>query len=419
MKVGVFHPATQHSWQTALAFQESGDLGWYASSIFYDPTRWPYKVERCLPTPLREPLHREFRRRSHPFLNPRHVRQFGFYEWAETAATRMRYRTLAHWLNVKGNRQFGKDVIGLIQREPVDVVWGYDTSSLEVFQWAKKEGILCVLDQTIGHPSTYNRVMRTEQEIHPEFFARSFQPHSREWIERQNEEAALADLIVCGSSFCAETLVANGCPAEKIRVVPYGFDDKLFALPIERSLSPGKTLQFLFLGAITARKGAAYLLEAFRQIDPARARLKLVGLIDIPLMTYARYARRVEHVPQIARAEIGPHLLQADCFVFPSLFEGSAVVLYEACGAGLGILQSESAGYGACPGVNGIRWDQVSVEAIVQTVEFVLQNPDVLVRWQQASIDMRSQYTWNRYREEIRALVEHHITERDRDCTLI
>ena len=27
MRVGVFHPGTQHSWQTALAFQEAGALG--------------------------------------------------------------------------------------------------------------------------------------------------------------------------------------------------------------------------------------------------------------------------------------------------------------------------------------------------------------------------------------------------------
>jgi hypothetical protein len=39
MKVGVFHPGTQHSWQTALAFQEAGTLAWFATSIFYDPAQ--------------------------------------------------------------------------------------------------------------------------------------------------------------------------------------------------------------------------------------------------------------------------------------------------------------------------------------------------------------------------------------------
>ena len=45
MRIGVFHPGTQHSWQTALAFQEAGMLGWYATSAFYDPARWPYRLE--------------------------------------------------------------------------------------------------------------------------------------------------------------------------------------------------------------------------------------------------------------------------------------------------------------------------------------------------------------------------------------
>jgi len=62
----------------------------------------------------------------------------------------------------------------LIQREPVDVLWGYNTSSLEVFRWAKKQGIRCILDQTIGHCAAMNRVMLAEQTRNPEFFPRNF-----------------------------------------------------------------------------------------------------------------------------------------------------------------------------------------------------------------------------------------------------
>jgi len=168
MRIGVFHPGTQHSWQTALAFQEAGMLGWYATSAFYDPARWPYKLERCVPRKMAAQLTREFHRRHHPLLEPAKVRQFGLWEWAEAGLHRLGHHRLADYCNERGNRAFGRQTIRLIEREPVEVVWGYNTSSLEVFQWAKQRGIRCVLDQTIGHPAAQKQIMLTEQERHPE-----------------------------------------------------------------------------------------------------------------------------------------------------------------------------------------------------------------------------------------------------------
>ena len=52
MKVAVFHPGTQHSWQTAYALQQLDRLEWYATSIFYKPDSMPYLLER-LPGPRR------------------------------------------------------------------------------------------------------------------------------------------------------------------------------------------------------------------------------------------------------------------------------------------------------------------------------------------------------------------------------
>src|SRR5216684_4203321 len=122
-KVGVFHPGTQHSWQTALAFQETGQLAWYATSVFYDPARWPYRVEKLLPASLAKPLHREFSRRYSPALASENIRQFGFWEWFETGARRLRAHSLSIWANRRGNESFGHALIDLVEQEPVDVLW--------------------------------------------------------------------------------------------------------------------------------------------------------------------------------------------------------------------------------------------------------------------------------------------------------
>src|SRR6516164_5158096 len=123
MRIGVFHPGTQHSWQTALGFQEAGLLGWYATSVFYDPARWPYKVERYLPRNLSARLNREFRRRHNPLLDLSKVRQFGWWEWSEVLTRRLGRQSLSDCCNSVGNRAFCRQVIRLIERGPVDLLW--------------------------------------------------------------------------------------------------------------------------------------------------------------------------------------------------------------------------------------------------------------------------------------------------------
>ncbi len=405
VRVGVFHPGTQHSWQTALAFQEAGALAWYATSVFYDPNRWPYKLERYVPSKMSGRLNREFRRRQNIFLDPDKVRQFGLWEWSEVFLRRMGHQGLADHCNERGNRAFCGQTIRLIQREPVDVLWGFNTSSLEVFRWAKKRGIRCVLDQTIGHPASQNRIMLDEQQRHPEFFVASYRPFDQAAIDRQNAEVAEADLVVVGSDYCAATLVENGCPREKILVVHYGYDESLFPIePPRRTSSEKRPAQFLFAGEVGPRKGVAYLLQAFANLPADKAQLTLVGRMAIPQATYGKYAARVRHVPQVPRNEVVRFFAEADCFVFPSLFEGSAIVLYEACGAGLGIVQTDRCGDGVRFGQNGHVLERITVSALIEVVEKVVGDAALRRGWQEASWAIRKERTWADYRKTVARL---------------
>ncbi len=406
LKVGVFHPGTQHSWQTALAFQDAGQLSWYATSVFYDPKRWPYRAEAFLPRDAGERLRREFRRRYTPALQPDKVRQFGLWEWIETGIRRAGFDDIADLANRRGNQSFGQRVQKLIEREPVDVVWGYNTSALEVFRWAKPRGIRCVLDQTIGHCAAMNRIMAEEQRRNPDFFVQSYDAFSAAAIAQQDEELALADLVVVGSDFCAKTLIEDGCSPEKIRVVPYGFDETLFpgTMP-ERPIARGKPIDFLFVGLIGPRKGVAPLLQAFTQIPAELARLTLVGRLEIPPATFARFAYRVRHVGSVSRQDVVQYFTGADCFIFPSLFEGGGIVLYEAAASALGIVQSSFCGDGVREGRNGVMLGDVSPTSIQNTVEAVCADPKRLSEWQEASWKMRSERSWGVYHNRIRELV--------------
>ncbi|HEY4135428.1 MAG TPA: glycosyltransferase family 4 protein [Alphaproteobacteria bacterium] len=404
-RVGVFHAGTQHSWQTALAFQESGQLGWYATSVFYNPRKWPYRIEGFMPGPLGRKLNREFRRRGTPLLDLGLVRTFGVHEWVESVARRLNMHGLADLANVRGNVAFGKDVIRLLQREPVDVVWGYNNSSVEVFRWAKRRGIACVLDQTIGHPRALNEVMLAEQARHPEFFLRAFRPFDAAWIAQQDEEVALADKVVVGCEFCAQTMIDNGCPPEKLTIVPYGYDETAFSAVRPARARRDGPARFLFVGTVDPRKGVQYLLKAFEAIPAAEASLTLIGKLAIPAATFERFRGRVTHVGQLPRHEIAARFAEADCFVFPSLFEGGGIVLYEALGSGLGVIQSGASAIVVENGRNGVLLDKISIDGVTQAIRDAAARPDLLARWQDESWQLRGSHGWDRYREQLRGLI--------------
>ncbi|SRR6266480_1588417 len=406
MKIGVFHPGTQHSWQTAEAFQNAALLRWYATSIFYEEGRFPYNANVFLPPKIGDRVLRELKRRYTPNLDPRLIRRLGLAEWLEMSARRLGLGAVERFINDRGNTRFESAVTTLIEKEPVDVLWGYNTSSETAFQWAKKRGIFCVLDQTIGHARTQNEVMAAEFSAHAEFFQHHYRPFNQRWIAKQDAELELADLIVVGNDTCAQTLLSNGCSPEKIRTVPYGFDERLYSVSPNAKPDRSRPLRCLYIGALTPRKGIAYLLQAFRLIPKQLAFLTLVGPLDIPAETFETYRPYVNWVGNVPRKDVITYYENADCFIFPSLFEGSAIVLAEAVGAGLAIIQSASAGRGALHDLNGLIVKDRSADAIVEAVTLLARDRNRLIQMKEASVQLRDDYTWRRYRQRIQELVK-------------
>jgi glycosyltransferase involved in cell wall biosynthesis len=149
----------------------------------------------------------------------------------------------------------------------------------------------------------------------------------------------------------------------------------------------------------------AYLLPAILQLPANQIQLTLVGRLAVPPATFKPYADRVRHVSQVLHHEVGRFFAEADCFVFPSLFEGSAVVLLEACGAGLGIIQTDHSGDGVRNGQNGLVLREISVPSLTEALQQLAANPAQCARWQTASWAGRRERTWAKYRQKVVQLV--------------
>ena len=404
-RVGVAHPGTQHSWQTARAFQDVGRLAWYATNGYYKATAWPDRLIEFLPTALSRSLQQELRRRRYDGLDDELVRRHFALEPLERAL-RPRSVHAAEWFTTLRHRVFPRRLIRLMRREPVDFLWGpYDC--LEAFEWAKPKGVFCILDQPNVHYCALDAIMRAERRTNPDFFVSVLHDVRPEQISRQQRAAEIADMIVVGSAFARQSMLDEGVPDAKVVIAPYGYDESAFSddAPIREPLR-GRPLEMLFVGSLGPRKGLAYLLEAFASIPPSYARLTLVGPLDAPPGKLAGHGPQVRYLGQARRREVAEHMRQADCFILPSLAEGGGIVLYEAAAAGLALVQSAQCGDGVREGRNGIILEEVSADCIRKAVMDLATSPDRLAQMQGAAWSMRKERSWSVYRQHVATLLD-------------
>jgi len=406
MQVGVFHPGTQHSWQTALALQQLGRLAWYATSIFYQPDRLPYRLERLAPVPLARRMQAEFRRFSHPALNPALVRTGGLAEWFERLAARAGLRGLAQQIDAWGNARFVHQLAGEIAGPEAFALWGYNGSSRTSFELAQQHGRTCILDRTNGDFRVYNAMMAEIAERYGDWFLPIEREVPARDIANDQREYELADRILVGSSFAAGT-IGEACndPAitAKLRVLNYCYDEALFAgLPPPQPVDRSGPVRFLFLGLAIPRKGVHHVLEAIAQLPRSAAELTIVGDMKVPAKAFAPYADRVTYRPTVARADVPAIMAAHDVLLLPSYFEGAGIVLYEALAAGCALIQSNRCAE-AVTLDTGLMLPEVSTEALLEAMTVAIEQRDRLDHWRAHAQAEAGNYSFARYRENIAA----------------
>ncbi len=398
LRIGVFHPGTQHSYHTAEELQRAGVLAWHATEIFTNPERFPYSLHRYLPGRLRRGVARELQRRFAPQLRPELVRTFGFWEYLETIARRLRLYRWARWLNAHGNVVFGRRIGRLLQKEPVDVIWGFNTSSLEAFAAARPRGVGCVLEQTTPGAAFRAEIIRQEAEVTPPEWPVPPPPQEAD-IAREEKEWELSDLIIVGSDFVRQTIPAHY--QSKVCVCPYGVDIARFQPPAGRRSEGPPTI--LYVGAISALKGVRYLLEACARLHRTTSfKVRLVGRLEASPAALAPYADFVVHTPHVPYAQIQRVYQEADIFVQPSLYEGLSRVVLEAAASGLPVVAT------AHTGVTSVLEAEEAcfvvpirgIEALAEALHSLLVEATRRTEMGRKARQQAEQYTWERYGQQ-------------------
>jgi len=107
--------------------------------------------------------------------------------------------------------------------------------------------------------------------------------------------------------------------------------------------------------------------------------------------------------------EIGRH----DVMVFPSLFEGCALVLLEALSQGVPVITTPNTGASdfLADGEDGFIVPIRDVGAIVEKLELLASHRDLLAAMTQAAIRKAAQRSWEQYRNRLASVVRQALAE--------
>ena len=278
-----------------------------------------------------------------------------------------------------------------------DLFHSWSGDCLRSLKVAKRHGIPSVVEIPTWHRDGGKEKVRRPKIAAPTENISSFQRwKNRLLLQRKRfiEEYKLADLLLVLSQKAANTFRVRGFPEEKLFYLPRGVDVERFR--------PGKRPQkfrAVFAGALIKRKGIQHVLEAWHRLRLSDAELWLVGFVHEEAKPYLKEfwrdsIRVVGFVP-----DPESYLSQGTVHVFPSQWEGSAKVTYEAAACALPQITTREAGDVVRDGIEGIIVKPGDVNAIAAALEHLYGHPEIVEQMGTAARRrVVENFTWDHFR---------------------
>jgi hypothetical protein len=220
------------------------------------------------------------------------------------------------------------------------------------------------------------------------------------FLKLWGQESLDADVVIAASSFTRKSLLWAGVSAERIVVLPYGVDSRIFRDDVA---TPSGKAKILFVGQPTARKGFRQLLSTWQRIGNKSAELHIVSGPTIERGDGQPGAPIVWH-QRLALKDLVALMNHVDLVVLPSIAEGFGHVLLESLSCGTPILCSDAT---AGPDLLK-RWEEGFVFAggdwneFSTRLDFWITQVDRLRRLRRPARILAESLPWETFREGVR-----------------
>ena len=403
MKVVVSHPGINpFVKQVCKAFYDKGVLDSFFTTFVSNESSYLQGFAIKFFSVFKYDLKKQLNRRSIDEIPVDKIRSYPYFEIVRTLGSRMgldaRVIDYMFDMSVKYFCNFVNQNI-----KDADAIYGYEYCCLETFKNAEKLNCRKIYDVPSPEHDFVANILNEEIKKYPELetpyyaYTRKFQKIR---TERRHEEWELADLIIANSEFTKESYLNAGLNVEKVKVIPYGCP------PVIKNLgnySRNMDVNFLWAGSFSMRKGAHYLLQAWKKLNPKSAKLKIYGAYLLPKNYIKNLPSNIEFNKTIPQSELFKVYESSDVLIFPTLCDGFGMVISEALSNGLPVITTNKAGGSDLieNGKNGFVIETCDVEALCEIIDWCLMNPRDLYEMRANSLESADKWQWSDYRNNI------------------
>lgn len=273
-----------------------------------------------------------------------------------------------------------------------DIAYFWPSAPLHLFQQVKDRGHMIAMETINTSGPNCQRIL-TDAYLRLGVHRES--PISEKGLEVENAKLRLADGVLTASPLMTQSYIESGVPEDRVFEGFYGWEPDRFR-GTGRALPPADGLTVLFVGSPIVRKGVHLLLQAWDRAG-IRGRLVLVGGQPEPIIAerFPQYFDRPDIQWVSWSQDIGDYFRSADVFAFPSLEEGSPLVIYEAMGCGLpAVVSPMGAGAIAWDREGSIILDPYDLEAWADTFRRLDSDPDHRRELGEQARRAALRYTW-------------------------
>lgn len=200
--------------------------------------------------------------------------------------------------------------------------------------------------------------------------------------------------------------------AEKITVVPHGYDENLFTIPpadeyrktILDSYHLERKKYLLYVGAIQPRKNLEILIEAFEKIKPDNQDFKLM-LAGAPAWMSENTLKRIAESPfsediivsgTVPFKQLPVLYRDAAAFVFPSMYEGFGIPVLEALASGAPTILADNSSLPEVGGDAALYFETHDCQDLVRCILLVLRDDILREKLSLLGKERVRQFSWEK-----------------------